>query len=582
MESGGDGEPSVSSEGRFTMRLKGFIIFILLAVFASTVATSGEFTPGKSYLAPGRSPKLTTYTLDPNASGAIQTINNIINLTVMSRDANDLKAEYRAGFIQGKLQGKTILSARDNSWDNAYLTDPYHNFPKQHGPSTEELNKAADLLNKNYTAFLEKLAKPGDSHIDDLSAYRLKRLLFRMLGIYHGVVLNQPAPLDFSGDWLPDDNYFDPSELVLGYETPSLTFMDLYFINAFCDLLDVISFSVEAAAASSGLFDHPDKCSAFLKRSGSEIILTHNTWAGFLSQSMTQTLSVNDDLITFNPGTAGLIGSTTDFGYNNKGIMFNETTHRLRYTEVKPRGLWIFWRAAVAEQFAASITDFFNAISLDNTGTYQNGYMLVDANTQETGLVEMSYRCFIYYRSNGGPYEVSSLSMDGGFCSTEYDTEMVTPDYLMGINYPASLQVRDDLQSADNRPERRVQFKKWLPKVTNLQIAKDVITYTDPNNPLSIFGRWDLGYGVTEYPKQIPDGALDAKVASTEMVRSFMGLSGILDTHSSATGFWMLYGTPYIKGKPFIWSESLWGWQPLRDVPDRLDGRFTLVPLYLR
>ena len=59
-----------------------------------------------------------------------------------------------------------------------------------------------------------------------------------------------------------------------------------------------------------------------------------------------------------------------------------------------------------------------------------------------------------------------------------------------------------------------------------MQIAKNVITYTDPTNPLSIFGRWDLGYGVTDYPKQIPDGSVDAKVGSTDMVRSFMELSG--------------------------------------------------------
>ena len=224
----------------------------------------------------------------------------------------------------------------------------------------------------------------------------------------------------------------------------------------------------------------------------------------------------------------------------------------------------------------------FDAISIDNTGTYLNGYMLADAITNETGLVEMSYRCFIYYRSTGGSYTVSSRSLDGGLCDTAYDGEMVTADYLMGINYPASLQVRSDLQSNDNRPERRVQFKKLLPKVKNLQIAKNVITYTDPTNPLSIFGRWDLGYGVTDYPKQIPDGALDAKVGDTATVRSFMGLSGVLDTESPVTGFWMLFGTPHVKGKPFIWSESLWSWQPLRDVPDSLDGVFTLMPLYLR
>ena len=110
------------------------------------------------------------------------------------------------------------------------------------------------------------------------------------------------------------------------------------------------------------------------------------------------------------PQPPGLIGSSTDFGYNNKGIMFNETTHRMSYSQVKPLGLWIFWRAALAEQFSGSIDDFFDAISLDNTGTYLNGYMLVDANTGETGLVEMSYRCFVYYRSTGGHYAVSSQS----------------------------------------------------------------------------------------------------------------------------------------------------------------------------
>jgi hypothetical protein len=521
----------------------------------------------------------TSYSLDANASGVIETINNIANLTVVSRDANDLKAEYRAGFVQGKLQGKTIMSARDNSWDNAYLTDPSHTFPKQHGPAPAELNQAAGLLNANYTAFLQYLNNPAT---DAVTAQRLKRLLFRLLGIYHGASRNQPASLDFSGTWLPDSSYLQANELTLGYETAGLTFMDVYFINAFNDIMDVISFSSELAVGGVRPGDHPDKCSAFLKRSGSEVLLTHNSWMGFLSQTMTQTLAVNGDLLTVNAANPGLIGSATDFGYNNKGIMFNETTHRMSRTVVKPDGLFIFWRAALAEQFSGSISDFFNAISLDNTGTYLNGYMLVDANTRETGLVEMSYRCFVYYRSTGGAYTVTSTSLDSGACTTDYDPEMVTPDYLMGINYPASNQVVNDLQSNDNRPARRVQFRQLLPGVNDLETAKSVITYTDPVNPLSIFGRWDLGYGDTTHPKQVPDGSVDSKVASTSMVRSFMGLSGILDTSAANTGFWMLYGTARVNGSPFIWSQSSWKWQTLRDVPDRLDGSFTLVPLYLK
>jgi hypothetical protein len=44
----------------------------------------------------------------------------------------------------------------------------------------------------------------------------------------------------------------------------------------------------------------------------------------------------------------------------------------------------------------------------------------------------------------------------------------------------------------------------------------------------------------------------------------------------------MLYGTAQINGTPFIWSQSPWKGQTLRDVPDRIDGSFTLMPLYLR
>jgi hypothetical protein len=85
----------------------------------------------------------------------------------------------------------------------------------------------------------------------------------------------------------------------------------------------------------------------------------------------------------------------------------------------------------------------------------------------------------------------------------------------MGINYPASYQVANDLLSKDSRPARRQQLKELLPGVTDVERAKAGITYTDPANPLSILGRRRPGYGETPYPKQIPDGAVDAKIVGT-------------------------------------------------------------------
>src|SRR5208337_96431 len=122
---------------------------LLPLVLALAVPISGS--------ALAKTPQRVTYSLDAQASGVIETINNIANLTVVSKDTNDLKAEYRAGFVQGKLQTKGILAARDNSWDASYLTDPAHAFPRQPGPTRDELDRAARLLNGNYDVLLQYL-----------------------------------------------------------------------------------------------------------------------------------------------------------------------------------------------------------------------------------------------------------------------------------------------------------------------------------------------------------------------------------------------------------------------------------------
>jgi len=118
--------------------------------------------------------------------------------------------------------------------------------------------------------------------------------------------------------------------------------------------------------------------------------------------------------------------------------------------------------------------------------------------------------------------------------------------------------------------------------VKDIESAKSLITYTDPENPLSIYGRWDLGYGETPTPKTVPDGSIDAKAASASMIAYVSNLKGILDLDSNKKAFWMKFGTPYVEGKPFIWSESQWNGQKLRGVPDRVDGDYVLLNTYIR
>lgn len=520
-----------------------------------------------------------TFQLDADSQGCLEVVSNIVNTSVVSNDPNVYKAEYEAGFIQGKLQKDAIISYRDNTWDSAYLLDPSHTYPKQIPPTRDELAMAERTLVANWDYTMDFIRAEGTTQ----AGKGLRQLMYRLIGIHDGSTTGEPQALAFDDSWFPQ---YSGGELTLGYETAGLTFLDVYFVNASADMFYLLPDHAppQAALPSSPLIstamERPSKCSAFVKKTGDDIYLTHNSWNTFMDQSQSLSLWVNGDFMTANLSGPGFICSGADFGYNNRGIIFNETTHRYSYSEPKVDALWMFWRAALAEQFSSSIDEFFDYISLEASGTYMNGYMVVDTNRDEIGLVEMSYQSFVFYRPDGQGGVAVSTKPEG--LSTAYDTELVQPDFILGINYPASLLIREELQPQDNRPARRRQFMAQIGGVADVESAKALITYTDPQNPLSIYGRWDLGYGETPEPKTIPDGSVDAKAVSASMVRDTYDLEGVLDYGSPVKAFWMKFGTPYVDGKPFIWSESQWSDQRLRDAPDVVDGQWELLNAYIR
>ena len=326
----------------------------------------------------------------------------------------------------------------------------------------------------------------------------------------------------------------------------------------------------------------PESCSAFVKRTEDDIYWTHNSWCGFLTQSCAVHYVIGDEFISQNAYCPGQFGSNMDFGFNKYGVCFNETTHRYGISQTNPNGIWLCWRAAAAEMFAKDIKDFYRHISIDNTGTYLNGYMLIDVKTKETGLVEMSYKRFVLFTSEGGDYNVID-SVDGEITPFGYDTELLNKEHIFGINFPISYQVKWDLGSTDNRPMRRIQFSKQIDSVKDMNTTKDLITYIDNKDPLSIYGRWDLGKGTTAYPKTIPDGAVDSKAFSANEVAKILKECQFQpDESGGMESFWMVYGTSKIDGKPFIWSESAWKDMPLEYVPDSLDGKWERMKMFMK
>lgn len=500
--------------------------------------------------------------------------NNCWNFSIFSTDPSqdDLTQEYYAGYVQGKLQGEEMIkAARNNTWRNNYLCDPSHKFPKNIVPSSTELKGTVKILRNNYTFLCKWLLANQKNDI----AHHIRRLLYRMIGIYDGVTADKPqSALNHKLEKM-----YEQDSLAFG-DAP-LTFWDIYFINAQMDIMDVISNSLESPKEIK-TNSHSESCSAFVKRTHDDIYWTHNSWCGFLTQSCAIHYVIGDEFIGQNAYCPGQFGSNMDFGFNKHGVCFNETTHRYGTSHIKSDGIWLCWRAAAAEMFAKDINDFYRHISIDNTGTYLNGYMLIDAKTKETGLVEMSYKRFVLFTSKGEDYNVMD-SVDGEMTPFGYDTELLNKEHIFGINFPISYHVKWDLGSTDNRPMRRIQFSRQIDSVKDMETTKNLITYIDNDDPLSIYGRWDLGKGTTAYPKTLPDGAVDSKAFSANEVAKILKECQFQpEENGGMESFWMVYGTSKINGKPFIWSESAWKDVPLEYVPDSLDGKWERMKMFMK
>ncbi len=531
----------------------------------------------------------TQYVLDEYTCGFAQCIDNNWNFAIYAQNPNIsiYQNEYNAGYVQGKVQGNAmIVATRNNSWKNFLIgATPQDNLNIDVHP--EYLTASAESLIQNYNYTYDVLS----SRQDDPMYRNITRLVFRMLGIYDGAAGNE-ARKDVKLTDLALQA-FDASQLKLGYDSDPLTYMDVVFINMQYDLFDAIGDKIGlvmgygTARKAKDAANQSDHCTAFTKMMPDHnVFWTHNSWCCFWAQSCAVTYVIGEDFVTQNANCPGQFGSNTDFGFNGNGIGFNETTHVDLYDKTKIDGIFLAYRSAAAEQFSHTIREFYDYCKLDNTGTYLNGYHLVDANTGEIGLLDMSYNRFVLFVCDGKDVKLTDST---GYVPThlDYDHHLITPTHVFGVNQPVSWWVGYELESMNLRPMRRNQLWARIDTVQDIETAKDLITYTEDREPLSVYGRWDLGYGTTEMARMRPDGSVDAKAGSAELIRQTLkNLSRIPDINGTKTSFWMKFGTAHVQQLPFIWSQSPWASMKQDEsvdfVPDALDGRWNLVKMFMK
>ena len=541
------------------------------------------------------------YVLNQYTKGYSQCIDNNWNFAIYAQDptVSIYQNEYNAGYVQGKIQGNAMIKAtRNNTW-RWYVLDegPGANSVT---PPAGAVEQAVKALTDNYnymTDYVEK--KQGDRHIQGLI-----RLMYRMLGIYHGAA-DKEALKDVTFDNLKMSN-MTPDELKMNSGDDPLTFIDIYFLNAQMDLWDAIGkeLGIDFNDIEKSDKEHtlqtkedlermskddrlkPGRCSGFVTRlDNGEILWSHTSWCCFFAQSCAVTYVIGEDFLTQNSFCPGQFGSNTDFGFNGHGIGFNETTETYFYNESKTLGLWLTWRAAAAEAFATSIDDFYDYVSLDNTGTYLNAYMLVDAYRGEFGLIDMSYARFALFKGDGKNLTVKdSTGYEPNFL--DYDSHMISPSHVLGCNIPIYKRIWRELQTIDGAPKRRYQLYRHIGSVRTMDDAKHLITYNGDLEPISIAGRWDKNYGTSEFLRYQPHGSIDAKVFGTEEIKQVLASLSMKPSKDGAkTSFWMRFGSVKLDGTPFIWSESIWAKfkQPeeVDFIPDAIDGAWNRVKLFM-
>ena len=534
----------------------------------------------------------TEFVLNEFTRGFAQCIDNNWNYSIFAQDPNAdiFQQEYNAGYVQGKIQGGfAIRAARNNTWNNFTIAaTPQDNINIDITP--EMLSTAQQALIDNYNWLCEYC----DQHQTDAKTKMIQRLMFRQLGIFEGAADRSPRAAVTTDDLTLKAIGSDQQVLHTG--TDPLTFLDIYFINAQYDLFyaigDKLGMVLGVPAENpqkKGLVREStnDHCSGFVKfMPDGEMYITHNSWMCYYNNSCAVSYTIGEDFVTQNAVSQGQFGSNTDFGFNRHGIGFNETTHVNFFNKPKTLGIWIVWRSAAAEQFASSIEEFYEYLSMDNTATYLNGYMVVDAYRHQFGLVEMSYNRFVLFTSDGKTLKVEDSTGHVVDDKSDYDSHLISPTHIIGVNQPIDWQVNYELAAMNERPMRRNQLYNRMHTVQDMESAKDLITYTEDREPLSVYGRWDVGYGTTEFIHVRPDGSADAKAFGTKEIRDVLdNLSFKPSLTGGATSFWMKYGTPYIMQKPFVWSESLFAQfkspESEDNVPDTVDGQWNLVKLFM-
>uniref|UniRef100_A0A671MAB9 Phospholipase B-like n=1 Tax=Sinocyclocheilus anshuiensis TaxID=1608454 RepID=A0A671MAB9_9TELE len=275
-----------------------------------------------------------------------------------------------------------------------------------------------------------------------------------------------------------------------------LSMFAVQFLNGIGDLLDLIPALKRRSNSSSDSFRMPgmSHCSALIKMlPGYEnLLLGHSSW---YSYAASMRIYKHWDLKNKHNGTSrlsfssypGILSSLDDFYLLGTGLLVTQTTNNVfnssLFSLVTPEALLAWQRVRVAHALACTGKQWAQIFCQDNSGTYNNQYMVVDLKRVSLGKQIEDWSLTVVEQIPGLVlYSDQSQALRHGYWAS-YNIPFHSDIYRMS-GYGVMWKKYGGDFSYDLCPRAKI-FRRDQGKVTNLDTLKYIMRYNGEKDPYS-------------------------------------------------------------------------------------------------
>eukprot|EP00026_Physarum_polycephalum_P001877 Phypoly_transcript_01880.p1 GENE.Phypoly_transcript_01880~~Phypoly_transcript_01880.p1 ORF type:complete len:531 (+),score=96.77 Phypoly_transcript_01880:1380-2972(+) len=459
---------------------------------------------------------------------------------------SDYDQMYAAGYLEGSLTTDLIYNYYQNifagEYNNTDLPEPVLNW-----------------LSQNNAYMLQQIKEnPSDPY-----------------WVHIGLILTQLQGLL--------DGYNSVAD-----SSKQMTFTQFMIINMDGDMADLLAaFNVSDVDWSDDMsvirhYIYNTHCSVLVKLADdlSELYAGHTTWSGYyemvrIYKTYDLPISVQQaSPITTFSGYPAALSSVDDWYVLNSGLIVTETTNGVMnnslYSAVVPTTVLSFIRVLVANKMSANGSDWVSTFSKQNSGTYNNQWIIVDTNKLDAGN-ELKAGALYILEQIPGYIESADVT---GILSYGYWPSYNVPYFpniyqISGFGYYA--QKYGPFFSYENNPRAEI-FRRDSAKVDSIDKIQKALRYNDyTHDPLShgspgfaISSRFDLVTGNVTNPFLVSAafGGIDSKISSATLAKNLTS--------------YVQSGPSYDHVPPFAWSPQ-WDDVAHFGLPDVWDFPWVLV-----